>query len=277
LSDNYWKAECDINILNANPYGYGTGEVVMALTAGTLDFMSYGVDSNYTETSQDGIAVILVSSSSSDENMNDWFFCIEGKKDNNRTYDLSSLIYANSSISHYYIRLERSSKLFATLSVFSDSTFTNHLPGSPIIFKINSAITNLNTLQHGTITPGFYPRFINATIDNDLICDDLAVSDTVIPELPVNRRTICSENQIGNKILLYPNPSSTFIIINNQDSALINENDYYRIYNLLGNLMTSNKLISNKLIDISTLPEGVFLFIVSDSKKTCWAKFKKHY
>jgi PKD repeat protein len=178
LSNTYWKATCNFSILNANPSGSGVGEVLMALTAGNLDFLTYDASNSYTETNQDGIAVILNSTSPYDNNINDWYFLIEGKKGNVRTFNTSSVIYADSTISDYYIKLERTAKGMTQLSVYSDSLFTMQLPGSPVTFAVDSTITGLNTVQHGTSTPGWNTRFINATIDNDLICDDGNVAPT---------------------------------------------------------------------------------------------------
>ena len=172
LSNTYWKAETNFSILNPNPSGSGVGEVIMALTAGNQDFLTLNSASGYAETNQDAIGVIINSNSPYDSNTNDWYFLIEAKKGNIRTYDTSTAIYLNAAISNYYVKLERISKGMAQLSIYSDSLFTTQLPGSPKTFVIDSTITGLNTIQHGTSTPGWYARFINATIDNDLICDD---------------------------------------------------------------------------------------------------------
>jgi type IX secretion system substrate protein/PKD domain-containing protein len=145
----------------------------MGLTAGTQDFLTTDSSTAYTETSQDAIGVIINSDSPYDSNMNDWYFRIESKKGNVRTTAATTaMIYANPAISNYYIQLERVSTGSTRLSIFSDSTYTTHITGSPVTFTIDSTITGLTTVQHGTSTPGWYYRFNNATIDNDLICDD---------------------------------------------------------------------------------------------------------
>ncbi|HKC69320.1 MAG TPA: PKD domain-containing protein, partial [Bacteroidia bacterium] len=103
----------------------------------------------------------------------DWDFRIESKKGNVRTTAATpSIVYLNPAISNYYIQLERISKGMAQLSVFTDSSYSTHVAGSPVTFVIDSTITGLNTIQHGTSTPGWYYRYNNATIDNDTICDD---------------------------------------------------------------------------------------------------------
>jgi len=264
LSDEYWRAECDFSILNTNPTGFGTGEVVLALTAGTLDFMSYDSSQYFNETFQDGIAVILLSNSSNDNNINNWYFLIEGKKGQIRNFDLSSVIFADSSISNYFLRLERTQKGTMQLSIFSDSTFTTHIAGSPVKFEIDSTITGLNTIQHGTITPGYYTRFINATVDNDFIYDD--VINTNLPNF---------ENTSENTIFIYPNPSNSVINITN--CAELKNSSYYTIYNISGVKLTFNKLDPSMQIDISYLPIGVYLITLSDSKKTYCAKFQKYH
>ena len=163
--------------INANPSGNGTDEIIMALTAGTLDFESYDASQSYMETIQDGICVGIYSNSTTDNNINNWFFGISGKKGNVRTSTgTTSQIYANSAISNYYIRLERTANGMTQLSVFSDPTFTTHLPGSPITFAIDPTITGLNTVQHGTAVCGWTTRLINAIVDNDLICDDSSIN-----------------------------------------------------------------------------------------------------
>ena len=263
LSDDYWRSECNFSILNTNPTGLGTGEVVMAITAGTLDFMSYDSTQYYNETNQDGVAVILLSNSSMDNNINNWYFIIEGKKGLIRNFDLSSVIYADSSITSYFIRLERAEKGKVILSIFSDSTFTNHLSGSPVEFQIDPTITGLNTIQHGTITPGFYTRFINATVDDDFIFDE--AFNTGFPPLEMN----------GNTILIYPNPSNAIITIKSSEEFL--NSCYYLIYDTKGVELVSSFLEPSKQIDISQLPFGVYLITICDTKKTYQAKFQKVY
>lgn len=161
LPDNYWKAKCKFSILSANPSGHGTTESVIVLTQGTLDYYS----------SQNGIGVFLTSgpNNPTDNNINDWYFVIQG--DCGGTYSsLSTGIYASASISNYYIQVERTSSSMVQLSIFSDSTFTTPLPGSPVTLAINSAITGLNTVQHASCAIGSTSRMISsATVDNDLI------------------------------------------------------------------------------------------------------------
>lgn len=190
LSNTYWKASCNFSLIQAS----GPADVLMALTAGNQDYLTTDSTAGYIETNQDAIGVIIMSTSPYDPTMSNWYFMIEAKKGNVRTSDISTAIYLNPNINNYYIKLERVSAAWAQLSVYSDSTFTTHIAGSPTMFPIDSTITGLNTVQHGTSTPGWYYRFINATIDNDLICDDGNVvnvcgtnfTDSILPNGQVN-------------------------------------------------------------------------------------------
>jgi PKD repeat protein len=178
LSNTYFKAQCKYTILSPNPSGSGVGAIIMGLTAGTQDFITTDSSTAYTETSQDAIGVVINSDSPYDNNTSDWYFLTEAKKGNVRTYNQATEIHLNPSISTYYIQIERLSRGVTRLSIFSDSAYTTHIAGSPTTFVIDSTITGLNTVQHGTSTPGWYARFNNATIDNDLICDDGNVVST---------------------------------------------------------------------------------------------------
>jgi hypothetical protein len=161
LSNDYWNAKCEFSLLNANTSGHGTSIHIMALTEGILDY----------ESTQNGIEVFITSASSTDNNINNWYFGI-GYHKGSTLVASTSPIYASSVISDYYIKLERTSVGTTQLSVFADSKYTTPLPGSPITFSVDPTISGLNTLQHATCTAGSPSRLINATVDNDLICQN---------------------------------------------------------------------------------------------------------
>jgi hypothetical protein len=265
LSDNYWQATTEFTIVNPNPYGYGTGVVVLALTAGPLDFESYDASQNYEETYQDGISVVLMSDGSVDNDINNWFFMIEGKKGNIRTFDFSSVIHADASISKYYIKLERVSSELTQLSIFTDPEYINELPGSPVTYAIDPDISRLNTIQHGTITPGYYSRLINASIDNDVICQ--MAFNTGISNLFYSS---------SSEIQVFPNPCVSVINVKPLDNR-IQANASYKVYNLAGTEIASSQLDASRQIDVSNLVEGTFLIRIMESEKTYWAKFHKAY
>jgi len=264
LPTQYWRAECDFSILNANPAGNGTGEVVLALTAGQLDFMSYNSQQSYDETYQDGIAVVLMSDNSWDNDINHWYFMIEAKRGDYRTFNIYNTIYANASVCKYYLRLERTDASTTQLSIFTDSVYSIQLPGSPVVFAVDPLIDRLNTIQHGTITPGFPTRLINACLDNDVIYDDSFFAGLT---------SYNSSNLYTFRV--FPNPASSVLNINTNDEPLLKPGDTYRIFTLAGAEITRDILTPSRQIDVSRLLEGAFLLMINGTDKICWARFIK--
>ncbi len=259
--DTYWRADFDFSILNPNAYG-GVGEVLLALTAGPLDFISYDLSQGYLETTQDGIAVILHSDNANDNDINHWYFIIEGKKGASRLFDVGNVIHANSAISDYYIRLERSSYGLTQLSICTDQNYTNHLPGSPVTYAIDPTITGLNHVQHGTSTPGTPTRNINATIDNDFICGD-PFQPTAIDPLHGN----------NDGLLVFPNPGNTTVQVALEGMGTLD--CAYTIYNMVGSSIVTEHLPESRQIDVTQLPAGNYLIMVTGLDQPHWAKFQK--
>jgi hypothetical protein len=250
LSDTYWRADCDIALQFTNPAGNGTGAIVMTLTADTLDFMAYDASQNYAATNQDGIAVTLTSLSTTDNNPNNWFFLIQAKKGSVRTYDVNTGIYVSSQLNNYYISLERTGKANVRLSIYQDSLRTIHQPGSPSNFTIDTTITGLRVIQHGSNTSGNPSRQFTAAIDNDFICTDVILSNT----------TQQTDATGFSSLLLYPNPSNGLIYINPELlSTPHSENSVYRVYDMNGKQLMAGLLSPAEPIDLSALPNAVYL------------------
>jgi len=264
LPVGYWRAECEFSILGANPVGYGTGEVVMALTAGDLDFMSYNAAQGYEETNQDGIAVVLLSNSSSDNDINNWYFMIEAKKGTERTYDTAAVIHAISGQTLYYVRLEKIGEDLAQLNVCYDPDFMVPLPGSPVTFSINPAIYRLTTIQHGTITPGFFSRLVNASVDNVVIYDQFPQNQFMHTNLLVK-----------NELQVFPVPASSSIGFHVEDENAFPAVCEYRILDLKGSVLAADRVDALGRIDVSGLIRGVFILMVNGTEKTFRAKFQK--
>lgn len=257
LSDNYWKAENDLH-LSANPSGNGAGAVVIALTAGTLDFEGYDATQSFTETSQDGMAVMLTSQSATDNNMDNWYFVIEGKEADSRSIS-SAQISASSTMNDYYLRFERTGPGMAMLSVFTDAGRTNHITGSPITFSVSSTITGLNTVQHGAITPDNASRLINGAIDNDIICDDMLT-------------TSIAENTSAKGLTVYPNPFSDYTTI--KPGIALNR-PVLKVMDVVGREMSVDASYSEDAFTMhkGNLGAGVYTYyIVSENQKTLSGK-----
>lgn len=250
LSDAYWKTDCDFTIVSPNPQGNGTGEVVLALTAGTLDFISYDASSSYQETNQDGIAVIVFSDSPTDADIDNWYFVIEGKRGNVRSVS-TSRIYCNSTISNYYLSLERTSAGGTELAIYSDQARTTHISGSPITFSVNNQITGLNVIQHGTSTPGTATRLIDAEIDNDVICEGEPTG------VGPGTQPLSSANWV-----LFPNPAASFLKLENVEGAMQGMGSY-EIVNTLGQSQATGNWNAAQTIPVVGLPPGAYFLIVN--------------
>jgi hypothetical protein len=258
LSDTYWRAECDLQLQN-NASGNGMGAIIMALSADTFDFMAFDASQNYAATNHDGIAVTLTSLNVADNNPNNWFFLIQAKKGTVRTYDLNTGIYASSQLSNYYISLERTSTGNVRLSIYQDSLRTIHLPGSPANFAIDSTITGLDVIHHGSNTSGDPLRNLNCSIDNDFICSDVLNSVANQPE------------QLSPaSFFFFPNPSNGMVFIKNEilASSINSTGNVYRVYEHSGKRIDAGKIDPSGLINLSDLPAAVYMLeVIIDSKR----------
>jgi hypothetical protein len=264
LSDTYWKAETKLS-LSPNQPGKGAGAVVVALTAGTLDFMSYDASQSYQETNQDGIGVLLHSTLATDNNRNNWYFIAEAKKGDVRSFNLPDVIFARDVVSTYYVRLERAGRDSMRLSVFTDSTWTTPIPGSPKTTVLDSTITNLTTLQHGTITPGTSSRVITGSLDNDVVCDDQIIIGV---EPRVDAR--------GAGLTAYPNPTNGILHVRTAEGQVPGGKGLeWTILDMMGRVVVTPSPDSNGAIDVSALAGGVYWMRLVDRKTTQGIKFQK--
>ncbi len=92
----------------------------------------------------------------------------------------------------------------------------------------------------------------------------------------VNIYVSTKENKIPVSFGLYPNPTSNYLLINNQD--LKNKNLTYSIYNVTGQKLSEGNLKSNEEqnIDVSKLSQGVYIINVSTGTKIYSNKFIKN-
>lgn len=67
---------------------------------------------------------------------------------------------------------------------------------------------------------------------------------------------------VNENIVLYPNPANSFIGI----SGLFLPNTRYEIYNTLGQMALTGKVLQDEVIDISSLPIGTYYITLKDQK-----------
>ncbi|WP_417600173.1 gliding motility-associated C-terminal domain-containing protein [Owenweeksia hongkongensis] len=146
---------------NNLPY---SGHVILGLTAGTNSFNCDCPDPPCTgrkKGNQDGF---LLNYSAQNPPNGDLFFHIIARDSIN--LHPSQRIIANSLGATYFITLAKAQKNQVQLSVYSDSGYTNHLPGSPVMLTYPGNIDGLTHVQHGNTINGELRRELTGTLDN---------------------------------------------------------------------------------------------------------------
>ena len=85
-----------------------------------------------------------------------------------------------------------------------------------------------------------------------------------------------NEDEVLNNFDIYPNPTSSFINISNNE--LLNKETTISIYNILGeNIMNLNmeKFESLKTINIENLPNGNYIIKIDDGENNIYEKIVK--
>lgn len=250
ISDTYFRAKFKFSF-SANPIGYGTGVNLLGLSAGTLDPLSYDASANYTTTNQDGLILVLTGGAQ-DNNFGNWKIQLETKKGNVRVTGINTVALSGN-FQTYYVLFERTSPSTTTLSLYTDSLYTNLF--SQAQNTINSTITNLNTLHIGTTTWGYYTRHYTGYVDNVWICDDNN-SPSAIQE----------ENKLMS-MNVFPNPSLdgkvTVAFQGQHDDGVLT------VYDEMGKLVfMQNYLVSDEKIELQLSLGSYFLIANEPSRRS---------
>ncbi len=120
-----------------------------------------------------------------------------------------------------------------------------------ITMESNSNTTDFNaeiTNKELTIT-----RLTNNQADGELIIRATSNGKTVDMTVYVNSNYVFTNNVVKEKIMLYPNPASTFIFIKNYETKNVN----YFIYNDLGQIIKKG-ITNNSMINVNDLTNGIY-------------------
>lgn len=235
LSNTSFKAQFDFEIKGGNSPWHR----LLSFTAGTQDpyATSSGCGnfpntcSTWTLTNQDGINIDLFGpggSTYSDRPItgNTWGIRVTTRKGTTDVH--SATIPFNQANTRFYASFERVGGSNGVLSIFSDAALTTHIPGSPLCFAIDPAISGLNTMQIGTLSAGSYNRSAEGNVDNIKLYDcnvppltiTATPTDSICPGKPV---TLCATpgyvnytwnpgNQTGNSIVVTPAVTTTYTV-----------------------------------------------------------------
>lgn len=161
-----WEAKFEftptsVGTKNNLPY---TGHVLLGLTAGTNSFHFDCHDppcTGHNKNTQDGILIIFAAQNPP---TGDLFFFINAKDSltENRSQRINSLPLGTT----HYVKVKKAQNNIITLGVFSDSSFTNHLPGSPVTLNYSGNVEGLTYAQHGNTIQGESRRQLTGTLDN---------------------------------------------------------------------------------------------------------------
>ena len=183
---------------------------------------------------------------------NPWGFHLYVKNDSvlNQTLH-NQYIPVGSMNQFYYIELQRWSASEVSLSVFSDSLFTQHIPGSPICGRLDESFGNLSYLQQGVITIASWYRHIRALIDDVQICGGAHCNPcSTTGEIPV------PEQQSAVMMAL----SKGELMLYNAEGTELNFSSL-QLFNLSGQVLIEKRNISGNQITLHTnyLCKGVYI------------------
>lgn len=200
-SGDTWVAEFEFTPqsvgvhLNGEPH---TGHTLLALTAGNQEPFNDCVDlpcNNFPIGSQDGI---ILNYASDNPSTGDLYFFLKAK---DGTFEgTSAFITANTIGVTYYPRIRRITSTQAELEIYSDSTRSTHISGSPVAFTIPAGVDGLTTIQHGNIVRGQVERELTGTLDNLCIrqTNSTRIEKDLLGDLAVYANPIENDLRIDN-------------------------------------------------------------------------------
>lgn len=205
LSDDHWTMDFKLAMNNVTGGALATNSSAIGLavlSSANLNLVTSctGLSlctscGSYPNTNMDAIYLSL----SSDEPNN----CTDSKamrfiaysREGNSAPTPSTGINLISGTSTYYLRLQRTDKALGLLSVFSDASYSTHIPGSPVCFSIPTTVSNLRFLSHEVHAQGACGRVFNGTISNLKIDNNLTCPLSLTPSFTANS-PICETGQI---------------------------------------------------------------------------------
>ncbi len=168
--------------------------------------------------------------------------------------------------------LSMSMSIDDVLKVSMDSLFSDLdiVLGDSLTFEIansdNQNITEIASWETSGLLE-LSPNGENASVYNfDIVAMDLMGKKTVIPTILTVYSSTGIEDEYSNNILLYPNPASDYLFIENTNGG---DFDYIKIFNINGQIVFEKSLVNETGLNISPLSNGVYsLHILKGSERT---------
>ncbi|MBL7932138.1 MAG: T9SS type A sorting domain-containing protein [Bacteroidia bacterium] len=130
--------------------------------------------------------------------------------------------------------------------------------------------TFIDTLTIGQLSPGNYNILHTAFSSTaQQHCTKGDSSDALI-QITIPQTTQIYEAHIENNLQVYPNPTSDNLSITNQGEAVV------YIYSVSGALVKRTRISGNGQLDISELPNGLYVLKLDSGEKTKITRIVKH-
>lgn len=259
-SSNF-TARCRFNLIDGNSPGH-----MIMMFSNTSDDPHTSNLAAYPPTSNSALGVTLLSPmlptydaccENPFDQTNPWGFRLFAKNDMNLDVALHNQYIPMQYVgNYYYIELQRRSGNEISLSVYSDTGFTQEIPGSPICAQIDESFGVLNYLQQGVLTPSSWYRHIRGFVDDVRICANTPCDHCVSAVI---------EQTIPGNFQIYYNANEEMLLIRNHD---LDDGEYteIKIYSSSGSLCISSKFPAQEQLNISIKQFGAgFYFAVVQS------------
>ncbi|MFI5141937.1 MAG: T9SS type A sorting domain-containing protein [Bacteroidia bacterium] len=252
LSDSAWN--CTVDFKYTARGANGVGHTILGVQAGTQDTWNTGV--GFSTSNQSCLAVYINCPINGLQTSDS----IYGRAKSGNTWSNPSKgIYIGMG-TQYYFTLERLSTTQGRVSVFTNSSRTTHIAGSPQTFVIQNTTTGLHVIEHGCIPQGYSGRTMTATIDNFNICGNAEPFRLADPS------TMSIATKTADLVNIYPNPNNgTFTI----ETGSNEKPTTVMLYDVTGKLVLQQSIIGKTTINSGNLSAGIYnLSLISNGAVT---------
>jgi choice-of-anchor B domain-containing protein len=154
-----------------------------------------------------------------------------------------------------------------------DFVYTAYYHDGLYVHNISNPLYPYLIAYYDTFTPDHHDSYMGAWGVYPLLpSGNILVSDmqTGLYVIDIDYESAGVENELENKINIYPNPSNDFITVD------LNESFFYEIYDLQSKKVSSASAAQNNQIDLSGLNTGIYILKITTNSKVYTQKiFKK--
>jgi hypothetical protein len=255
VSDSAWVSNVDF-IYTARS-SYGPAYTILGVQAGTQDTWNSGPIGSLVSSTQNAVAMYLNCPPSGAQSTDSIF----GRAKSGNTWGTPSKGIHIAMGTQYYLSLQRVSSTLGKVFVYTNSSHSAQVAGSPQTFPIAATTTGLHVIEHGCIPQGYSGRTQTGTIDNFNICGNEEGYRLANPTTMGIEST-----KISDVVNVYPNPNNGSFTIETNGNEKQNT---VMLYDVTGKLVLSQIIIGKATIDAGNLNAGIYnLSIISNNGVT---------